>query len=143
MWVRTETVATVRKTATGSLIPDSTSSVALTRSLRRAPRCGERAGDRRGEDDADRRQRQGRGERQLEACPVRAHPAVEQDEAERGAADEIGGADVLEDDAAAMVLAEDDGAETFLADQHAEAEEDEEHRRADAAREPAGEDAGQ
>src|SRR5205085_12276300 len=88
------------------------------------------------------RQRKRRRQRQPEARAVGANAAVEEDEAQRRAADEIGGPDVLEREAA-LPLAEGDAADALLADQHTEAEKDEEHGRADAARELAGEDAGQ
>ena len=99
-------------------------------------------GDRRREDDAERRQRQGRGKREAKARAMRADAAIEQDQAERRATDQIGGPDVVEGNAAPP-LAKGDATQAFLADDHAEGKEDEQHRRPDPAGEPAGENAGE
>ncbi len=54
------------------------------------------AGDRRGDGDPDRRQCPGRTERQPEHAQPGMKPAIEQDEGDRGAADEIGGAGIAD-----------------------------------------------
>ncbi|MGX1168116.1 hypothetical protein AB7M16_004382 [Bradyrhizobium sp. USDA 372] len=93
---------------------------------------GERRRDQRGQQHADGREHERRGEHGADAGKARAQAAVEQDQGERDGADQIGGADVVE-----LELT---GA--GIAGEHADDQEDEQQRRAEAQRKQAREDAG-
>lgn len=92
---------------------------------------GDRAGDRRGDDDSKRGKRRRRRPRHAHGGERRAQAAVEQNHRERHAADEKGGVEIVEGDAKNAVFA----------GEHAEAQEHEQQRRADPRRNHAGDDA--
>ena len=93
---------------------------------------GDRRGDHRGQQHADRRQRHRRRQHRADGLKPRPQAAIEQDQRQRHRAHQIGGADVVEAQLAG----------TGIAGQHADQEKHQQQRRAEAQRQQARQDAG-
>ena len=93
---------------------------------------GDRRGDQRGHQHADRRQHHRRRQHRANALKPGLQAAIEQDQGQRHRAHQIGGADVVEPQLAG----------TGIAGQHADEQEHQQQRRAEAQREQARQNAG-